>query len=74
MRFPHVAAVAKFADVFPRVLGRNVNVGAIGQVEGGGRNEVAKVHADAIVLRGGMPRAAATGYATVKTGWGHSMR
>jgi hypothetical protein len=29
MRFAHVAAVAKFADVFPRVLRRNVNVSAL---------------------------------------------
>ena len=29
MRMPHVAAIAKFAHVFPSVLARNVNVRAL---------------------------------------------
>jgi hypothetical protein len=29
MRLAHIAAIAELADVFPRVLGRNVNVSAL---------------------------------------------
>jgi hypothetical protein len=29
MRVPHVATIAEFRDVFPSVLGRNVNVRAL---------------------------------------------